>query len=128
MLTVIIAPSKGDHRPRNENQIARGGRGAARGGRGRSTGAGAIATPGTKRQFDRRSGAFPDSEKKVAQGWGAEEGKAELKDEVEGAKDAEADVAAPGTPAEAEVSAIPFSYSFMPWHGRRAVVDSTCVG
>lgn len=66
--------------------------------------------------FDRRSGAHPDSEKKVAQGWGAEEGKAELKDEVEGAQDAEA--AIPGTPAEAEVSTIFFFVYRVGRHGR----------
>jgi plasminogen activator inhibitor 1 RNA-binding protein len=35
-------------------------------------------TAGDRRQFERKSGTIPDSQKKVEQGWGANEGAAEL--------------------------------------------------
>jgi hypothetical protein len=33
---------------------------------------------GERRQFERRSGTNPDSQKKIESGWGADEGEAEL--------------------------------------------------
>ncbi|WVQ82666.1 hypothetical protein IAT38_004798 [Cryptococcus sp. DSM 104549] len=59
------------------------------------------AQAGERRQFERRNqNGGTDSQKKVEHGWGANTGEAELKDEVEGEKDAETEEAAPQTPAE----------------------------
>ncbi|WWD17663.1 hypothetical protein CI109_102104 [Kwoniella shandongensis] len=58
------------------------------------------AQAGERRQFERRNqNGGTDSQKKVEHGWGANTGAAELKDEVEGEKDAQVEEAAPGTPA-----------------------------
>jgi len=82
-----------DAAPRENRRVegeTRGrGRGGGRGGRGRGGPAG-----GRGRQFDRHSGGLPDSDKKVNQGWGANEGKAELTAEVQGQTDAVKDSAA----------------------------------
>jgi len=72
-----------------------------RGGRGRG-GSKTPAGGGERRVYERRSGGLPDSQKKVDLGWGANEGTAELTAEVEGEKDAQAEEAAPGTPAPEE--------------------------
>ncbi len=110
----------GEGRGRGRATRTRGGRGGAAGGEGRPV--------GDRRADHRRSAhALPDSEKKVASGWGADEGNAELEGgcgcgmgrgkgsltmrrlaaaETEGAKDATDEAAVPGTPApEANVRA-----------------------
>jgi len=97
------APSRGQGAPRGEGRgrgratRARGGRGGAAGGEGRKDGA---YTGGERRHDGRKSAhALPDTEKRVASGWGAEEGTAELVAEVEGANDASEESATPQTPA-----------------------------
>ncbi|WRT64359.1 uncharacterized protein IL334_001291 [Kwoniella shivajii] len=62
---------------------------------------------GERRVFERKNqNGGNDSQKKVDHGWGANTGEAELKDEVEGEKDAETEEAQPQTPApEAEAAA-----------------------
>jgi len=68
----------------------RGGRGRGRGGRGRGGGHG--------REFDRHSGTGrTDSGKQINQGWGADEGGAELKAEQAGTTDAQAEGAGTST-------------------------------
>ncbi|WWC66180.1 uncharacterized protein I206_100081 [Kwoniella pini CBS 10737] len=58
------------------------------------------AQAGERRQFERRNqNGGTDSQKKVEHGWGANTGEAELKDEVEGEKDAQTEEAQPETPA-----------------------------
>ncbi|WVN89133.1 uncharacterized protein L203_104349 [Cryptococcus depauperatus CBS 7841] len=70
-------------------------------GNGHYRGAKVPAQAGERRQFERRNLAgTQDSQKKVDQGWGANTGEAELKDEVEGEKDAQIEENAPATPAE----------------------------
>ena len=49
---------------------------------GASRGAKTPAFGGERRQFERRSGTNPDSQKKVEQGWGSNEGTAELTGEL----------------------------------------------
>ncbi|KAF8591871.1 hypothetical protein K439DRAFT_1643873 [Ramaria rubella] len=65
---------KSDSEVRGRGRGGRGGRGRGAGGRGR--------------QYDRHSGTLPDSDKKVNQGWGANEGTAELTAEQQGDADA----------------------------------------
>lgn len=68
-------------------------RGRGRGGRGRG---GERGRGGHGRVFDKHSATGKtDSEKKVGQGWGHEEGTAELKDETAGETDAKAEAGAP---------------------------------
>lgn len=50
--------------------------------RGGGAGGRAPNQGGERRQFERRSGALPDSQKKIEQGWGANEGAAELSGEL----------------------------------------------
>ncbi|KAL7419244.1 carbamoyl-phosphate synthase (glutamine-hydrolyzing) cpa2 [Cryptotrichosporon argae] len=95
------AHTKGPRENRDRAEFTSGGH--------RSRGAGAVrggrtpAQGGERRQYERRpaSGA-QDSQKKVEQGWGADEGKAELTAEVAGEIDAQADqkVATPAEDAE----------------------------
>ncbi|KAF8516215.1 hypothetical protein BU17DRAFT_67627 [Hysterangium stoloniferum] len=82
--------------PPRENRRFEGGEGQTRGrGRGSRGGRGRGGQVGGRgRQFDRHSGGLPDSEKKVNQAWGANEGKAELTAEVQGQTDAVKDSAA----------------------------------
>ncbi|KAI0094660.1 hypothetical protein BDY19DRAFT_901792 [Irpex rosettiformis] len=69
------------------------GRGRGRGGRGRG---GERGRGGRGRPFDKHSATGKtDSEKKVGQGWGHEEGSAELKDETAGETDAKVEAGAP---------------------------------
>lgn len=71
----IDAHTKGprDQRPiRNETSGGHTSRGG--GGRGART----PAQGGERRQYERRSGGIPDSQKKVDQGWGADDGEVEL--------------------------------------------------
>lgn len=98
------APSRGQGVPRGQGEgrgrgratRTRGGRGGAAGGKD----AGLSGAAGERRQDGRKSAhALPDSEKRVASGWGPEEGTAELTAEVEGAKDATEEAAVPQTPA-----------------------------
>lgn len=81
----------------------RGGRGGAAGGEHHP----ARAIHGGERKHDgRRSAhALPDSEKRVASGWGADEGNAELAAEVEGAVDASKEAASPDADAAAPAAA-----------------------
>lgn len=68
------------------------GRGRGRGGRGR----GGDRGRGGRRPFDRHSATGKtDSEKKVHQGWGGDEGNSELKAETAAEKDAQAEAASP---------------------------------
>jgi len=69
----------GDQRGRG-----RGGRGGARGRGGRGGGRG--------REFDRHSGTLPDSEKRVHQGWGGDDGDRELQNEQAAVADATGEV------------------------------------
>jgi len=69
-----------------------------RGNRGRSRGRGAPS--GRGRQFDRHSGTLPDTEKRVSQGWGANEGKAELTAETQAVADAAKDGSGDAAPAD----------------------------
>lgn len=71
-------------------------------GTGSTRGPRTPASGGERRQFERRSGTLPDSQKKVEAGWGADEGNAELTAEVEGLKDAVAEENAETPAAEAE--------------------------
>ncbi|THH06922.1 hypothetical protein EW145_g3741 [Phellinidium pouzarii] len=75
---------------RNSEERERG-RGRGRGGRGRG---GDRGRGGQVRPFDDRHSktSKSDTEKKVSQAWGSDEGKAELKAEEDGLKDAAADV------------------------------------
>lgn len=67
----------GDQRGRGRG--ARGARGRGRGG-------------GRGREFDRHSGTLPDSEKRVHQGWGGDDGERELQNEQAAAADATGEV------------------------------------
>ncbi|KAJ9102453.1 hypothetical protein QFC21_002853 [Naganishia friedmannii] len=81
----------------------RGGRGGAAGG---AAGGERPAHGGERRHDGRRSAhALPDSEKRVASGWGADEGNAELAAEVEGAVDASKEAASPDADAAATPAA-----------------------
>lgn len=81
------APSrKGNHNYRQDAHTKgpRGNRPARDGttgghSRGGARGARTPAQGGERRQFERRSGTYQDSQKKVDQGWGADEGSSELK-------------------------------------------------
>lgn len=94
------APGKnerGQARPRGHGEGSGRGR-ATRTPRGRGGQAGGL-NGGERRNDGRRSAhAHPDSEKRVASGWGAEDGTAELTAEVEGAVDANKEAAEPQTP------------------------------
>ncbi|WVW82535.1 hypothetical protein I302_104546 [Kwoniella bestiolae CBS 10118] len=69
-------------------------------GSGHYRGAKVPAQAGERRQFERRNqNGGTDSQKKVDHGWGANTGEAELKDEVEGEKDAQVEENQPQTPA-----------------------------
>lgn len=95
----LLAP--GRNGPRGHGERGRGR--VPRPARGRG-GAPAISGGHTadRKSDGRKSGhALPDSEKRVASGWGADEGKAELAAEVEGAVDANKEAAAPDTDAPA---------------------------
>jgi len=70
----------GSSEPRKRREGDQRGRG--RGGRGRGRGG------GRGREFDRHSGTLPDSEKRVHQGWGGDDGERELKNEQEAVADA----------------------------------------
>jgi len=100
-------PSGADE-PADEAKKVDGGRGARAAGRGRGRGGNAG---GRGRPFDKHSQTGKtDSQKKVHQGWGGDEGKTELKTEEQGAADAAAEPAvdAPeGETAAAEGDAKP---------------------
>ncbi|ORY29352.1 hypothetical protein BCR39DRAFT_532456 [Naematelia encephala] len=71
-------------------------RGVTSGGHTSRGGSGGARTPaqgGERRQFERKSGGLPDSQKKIEHGWGSNEGGAELGAELEGEKDAEVEEA-----------------------------------
>ncbi|KAJ9121652.1 hypothetical protein QFC22_002272 [Naganishia vaughanmartiniae] len=93
------------HGERGRGRVPR----APRGGRGGSAAAGGAERPahgGERRHDGRRSAhALPDSEKRVASGWGADEGNAELAAEVEGAVDASKEAASPDADAAAPAAA-----------------------
>ncbi|PIL32006.1 hypothetical protein GSI_06710 [Ganoderma sinense ZZ0214-1] len=75
--------ASGEPRKRAEGEVRGRGRGRGRGDRGRG---------GRGRQFDRHSATGKtDSDKKVHQGWGGDEGNSELKAEAGGATDAAAE-------------------------------------
>ncbi|KAK6905922.1 hypothetical protein L486_08203 [Kwoniella mangroviensis CBS 10435] len=103
--TIRDAHTKG---PRG-NRPARGGGNSSRNvtsgghssyGSGHYRGAKVPAQAGERRQFERRNqNGGTDSQKKVDHGWGANTGEAELKDEVEGEKDAQVEENQPQTPA-----------------------------
>lgn len=101
------APGKnerGQARPRGHGEGSGRGRATRTRGRGQAPGAGYQG--GERRNDGRRSAhALPDTEKRVASGWGAEDGAAELTAEVEGATDATKEAAEPQTPSGWEVSA-----------------------
>jgi len=84
------APTKRNHNgPDKHTKGPRAERADYTSGGHKSRGSGAVRgakTPafgGERRQFERRSGTNPDSQKKVDQGWGANEGEAELTGESE---------------------------------------------
>ncbi|KAI0348006.1 hypothetical protein BDW22DRAFT_1350134 [Trametopsis cervina] len=78
------------------------GRGRGRGGRGRGGDRGDRGRGGRGRPFDKHSATGKtDTEKKVNQGWGAEEGNAELKAETAGETDAQVEAGATATAEEA---------------------------
>lgn len=94
---------QGEGRGRGRATRAPRGRGAAAGG---AAGGERAAHGGERRHDGRRSAhALPDSEKRVASGWGADEGNAELAAEVEGAVDASKEAAAPDADAAAAPAA-----------------------
>lgn len=101
----MTAPGK--NTPRGQGE----GRGRARAPRAPRAGRGAAANIGDRKPDNRRPGhghsghALADSEKRVASGWGADEGKAELAAEVEGAVDASTEAAAPDADAAAPAAA-----------------------
>lgn len=102
-----IANSKTARTPRAPREKgARGGKA----GRGRGQAPGAGYQGGDRKNDPRRSAhAVPDTEKRIASGWGAEEGTAELTAEVEGATDAAKETAQTGTetPAAGEWDSAP---------------------
>lgn len=98
----------GKNTPRGQGE----GRGRARAPRAPRAGRGSIANVGDRKPDNRRSAhgtghVHEDSEKRVASGWGAEEGKAELAAEVEGAVDATKEAAAPDADAAAPAAEAP---------------------
>lgn len=100
----VPAPKRAHHGPDKHTKGPRADRaeqtsGGHKSRGGASRGAKTPAFGGERRQFERRSGTNPDSQKKVEQGWGSNEGTAELTAEVQGEKDAQAEETAPGTPA-----------------------------
>ena len=98
----VAAPKRAHHGP-DKHTKAPGSDFKTSGGhrsRGGHRGAKTPASGGERRQFERKSGTLPDSQKKVDAGWGANEGTAELSAEVQGENDAEAEEKAPETPAE----------------------------
>lgn len=100
----VAPPKKAHHGPdrHTKNPNNRGGYtsgGHSSRGSGAVRGAKTPAFGGERRQFERRSGGYQDSQKKVESGWGANEGSAELSAEVEGEKDAADEETAPQTPA-----------------------------
>ncbi|KZV77741.1 hypothetical protein PENSPDRAFT_746852 [Peniophora sp. CONT] len=124
-------PSRGGGRPRDSapadepaedggrRKFDGEGRGRGRGGRGRGDRGGRGRGGARGERLDRHSASGKtDTEKKVSQGWGAEEGAAELKDEVTGAADATAEADAWGAPAAAEGEADP-------WASAAPVVEGT---
>jgi len=83
-------PVANDNRNRRVDGDDRGrGRGRGRGGRGAARGGGGA--PRRGREFDRQSGTLPDSEKRVQQGWGGENGTRELENEESAIADAKAE-------------------------------------
>ena len=79
----ITAPPKRAHRGPDKHTKPPGGIPVTSGGHrsrseGHIRGAKTPAFGGERRQFERRSGANPDSQKKVDQGWGPDQGEAEL--------------------------------------------------
>lgn len=99
------AHTKGPRGTRPAKNYTSGGHTSSRGG-GNSGAARTPAQGGERRQFERRSGGLPDSQKKVDQGWGANEGEAELNAEVQGEQDAVVEENTPQTPApEADAAA-----------------------
>lgn len=84
-----------ENRPiKNQTSGGHTSRGAGNTGKARTPNFGAE-----RRQFERRSGTNPDSQKKIEQGWGADDGEAELTAEQQGEKDAQDEGKAPQTPA-----------------------------
>ncbi|WVQ77045.1 hypothetical protein IAR50_006724 [Cryptococcus sp. DSM 104548] len=101
------ANKKANHVRDAHTKGPRGGRQNKTSGGHTSSGAGhykggkVVAQAGERRQFDRKNASgTTDSAKKTEHGWGATTGAAELKDEVAGEKDAQAEETAPQTPAE----------------------------
>lgn len=86
VLTTTIAPGKnerGQARPRGHGEGSGRGRATRTRGRGQAPGAGYQG--GERRNDGRRSAhAHPDTEKRVASGWGAEDGETELTGESRG--------------------------------------------
>ncbi|WVQ97639.1 hypothetical protein IAU59_004753 [Kwoniella sp. CBS 9459] len=103
--SVRDAHTKGPRGTRPARGADAGGRNVTAGGHssygaGHYKGGKVPAQAGERRQFERRNqNGGTDSQKKVDHGWGANTGEAELKDEVEGEKDAQTEEAAPQTPA-----------------------------
>lgn len=96
-------PDKHTKGPRGEGRVNTSGGHRSRPAGG-ARGAKTPAFGGERRQYERRSGTNPDSQKKVEQGWGSNEGQAELTAEVEGEKDAQGEETVPGTPAAEDAS------------------------
>lgn len=88
----------GRNGPRGHGERGRGRAPRAPRGRGAAPVSGGH-TADRKSDGRKSAHALPDSEKRVASGWGADEGKAELAAEVEGAVDANKEAAAPDTDA-----------------------------
>lgn len=86
LLTHEANPRKGAHVRDAHTKGPRGNRparnytsgGHTPSGTGSTRGPRTPASGGERRQFERRSGTLPDSQKKVEAGWGADEGNAEL--------------------------------------------------
>lgn len=90
------AHTKGPRENRPIKNVTSGGHSSRGGGQGKGR------TPnggGERRQFERRSGTVPDSQKRVESGWGADDGEAELNAEQQGEKDAQDEDNTPQTPA-----------------------------
>jgi len=96
------AHTKGPRGNRPAKNLTSGGHSSTGGGR---SSAHTPAQGGERRQFERRSGGLPDSQKKVDHGWGANEGEAELTAEVEGQADAVVEENTPQSPAPEGVEA-----------------------
>lgn len=86
MLTVLEPPKRAHHGPdrhtraSNDGPYISGGHTSSRGAKS-GRGSKSVNQGGERRQYERRSGGLPDSQKKVDQGWGANEGEAELSGE-----------------------------------------------